>query len=175
MLTPPIPPSAGPVRAEGPSGRVTGRLWAYVALLVAVLALTGLSQTPPGRWLLKSIGVLGSGSGYTELSFADPGGLPRRLAAKVTVSDLPFTIHNLTRQDRQYSWSVTMTSRGKTRRAATGATGLVNGARLTVTPRLRIECVPGPLRVTVQVSGSSTESIDFHATCTRGAAHGGQG
>jgi hypothetical protein len=168
------PPTVGPVRVENRSRRVPERLRAYVALLGAVFAVAGLTQTPPGRQLLKSIGVVGSGSGYTELAFADPGGLPRRLTAKMTVSDLPFTIHNLTGQDRQYSWSVTMTSRGKTGRAATGVTGLANGARLTVTPRLRIECVPGPMSVTVQVSGSSTESIDFHATCARGAADGGR-
>jgi hypothetical protein len=163
--------AVGPDWAEDPPGTAPARVWAYVALLVSVVVAAGLSQTPLGQALLRAVGVVASGTGYTELAFVAPGSLPQRLATKTTLRGPPFMIHNRTGQGLDYRWTVTVTSHGSAQPEATGTTALTNGAHLIVAPTLQLHCAPGPMTVTVQLSGSvsgaRTESVGFHATCTR--------
>jgi hypothetical protein len=135
-----------------------------VLLLTAVLAAGLLFQTPPGRYVLRSAGLLGAPAAYTELAFTGPGNLPQQLIA-ANVTNLPaFEIHNATGAGRRYRWSVTLSSAGGTAQVATGQASVADGHVTTLAPSVTVECRPGPVTVTVRLADSG-ESIDFKADC----------
>ncbi|WP_067820353.1 hypothetical protein [Actinomadura kijaniata] len=149
----------------------------YLILLAFVVAVGGLVQTPPGRSLLESAGLVGATEHYSELAFTDPGQLQRVL---VGGSELPlaFSIHNATDQRRTYTWSVTATAQNAAPGAGTAQGGAAQNAvqRLdggqtvlapdedaTITTRPRVMCRPGTLRVEVRLD--DRRAIAYQAEC----------
>ncbi|GAA1544843.1 hypothetical protein GCM10009678_29370 [Actinomadura kijaniata] len=144
----------------------------YLILLAFVVAVGGLVQTPPGRSLLESAGLVGATEHYSELAFTDPGQLQRVL---VGGSELPlaFSIHNATDRRRTYTWSVTATVQNATPQAGTaqnavqrldgGQTVLAPDEDATITTRPRVMCRPGTLRVEVRLD--DRRAIAYQAEC----------
>jgi hypothetical protein len=158
---PPANPMSGRTDVGRPASR---RRWPYALLLMIVLAAGVLFQTPPGRDVLRSAGVLGTPAAYTELAFTGPGDLPQQLVA-ANVTKLPaFEIHNVTGAAHRYRWSVTLSSARGAVQAATGEAPVADGRVATLAPSVRVECRPGPLTVTVRLA-TSGESINFRADC----------
>lgn len=160
----PVPGGAAGAPASG------GRRWPYIMLLLAVLAAGALSETPPGRGVLRAAGVIGTPAAYTELAFVTPTDLPQQLVAAETTNIPPFVIHNATGAAHRYRWSVTLSSAGTARPSATGETAVAAGAQNTIAPAVRADCRPGPLTVTIALAGDAgstgdAESISFTADC----------
>jgi hypothetical protein len=157
----PANPMPGRADVDRPAGR---RRWPYVLLLMIVLAAGVVFQTPAGRDVLRSAGVLGTPAAYTELAFTAPDDLPQQLVA-ANVTKIPaFEIHNVTGTAHRYRWSVTVSSASGAMQAAAGETPVAVGHVATLAPSARVECRPGPLTVTVQLA-TSGESISFRADC----------
>lgn len=133
-------------------------------LLLIVLAAGALSQTPPGRAVLRSAGLVGAPAAYTELAFTAPKDLPQQVVATEVTTLPPFEIHNATGEARRYRWSVTLSSAGGAVQAATGEASLADGKRATIAPTVKVECRPGPLTATIRLAAGG-ESIKFTADC----------
>ncbi|MBO2446743.1 hypothetical protein J4573_06550 [Actinomadura barringtoniae] len=153
--------------------------------MAVVLILGGFGQTPPGRHLLRTAGILGSPASYTELAFAAPKSLPREISPGSPLPQVSFMIHNSTDRARDYRWSVTLAPRQETagqpaapakptapaRPAApttltTGNLNLADGGSTTVTPQAaKVACVSGPVVLTVRLEGSG-ETLSWQADCT---------
>lgn len=158
-------PPASPVSSRTDTVRPAGRRrWPYVLLLVIILAVGVLSQTPPGRNVLRSAGVLGTPAAYTELAFTTPDQLPQQLVVANVTKVPAFEIHNVTGAARRYRWSVTLSSAGGAVQSAAGQASVADGHRATLTPSVRVDCRPGPLTVSVSLA-TSGESIRFRADC----------
>lgn len=144
-----------------PGGR---RRWSYGLLLLTVLAMGAVCQTPPGRAVLRSAHIVGAPAAYTELTFVAPADLPSKLVATSAMNVPAFEIHNVTGETRNYRWSVILGSAGHSVRSATGETSLADGQRKTLSPALNVDCRPGAVTMTVKLAGSD-ESIAFKADC----------
>jgi hypothetical protein len=156
-----VSPAPGRTLADRPGNR---RRWPYLLLLTTVLAAGVLSQTPPGRSMLRVASVAGVAAAYTELAFAAPQDLPSQLAA-AEVTTLPtFQIHNVTGEARVYRWSVTLSSTGGAVQSKTGEAPIADGKRAMISPVLKVDCRPGPLTATIRLA-SSGESIKFTTDC----------
>jgi len=174
----------GPPGLPGlPAGLVSRRRAPYIALLAVVLILGGLGQTPPGRHLLRTAGILGSPASYTELAFAAPKSLPREISPGSPLPQVSFMIHNSTGRARDYRWSVTLAPRPETagqpaapaqpaaptKPAApttltAGSLNLADGGSTTVTPQAKVACASGPVVLTVRLEGSG-ETLAWQADC----------
>lgn len=160
MPDPPAGDAAEPARGAG--GR-TGRRRSYIALLIVLLAATGFAQTTPGQDLLRSAGVTGATGAYSGLAFGSPAELPRKLLPGADLPPLPFIVHNATGSTRTYHWTVELAGSGEERRVAAGQATLVDGGSIVITPKGRVSCTGGPVRVSVRLD--RRHSIDYHATC----------
>ena len=158
---PQVKPIFGHTLADRPGNR---RRWPYLLLLTIILAAGVLSQTPPGRSMLRVAGIVGAPASYTELAFAAPQELPQQLVA-TDVTTLPaFEIHNVTGRTRRYRWSVTLRSTGGAMQSATGDAAVADGKLAIVSPVLKVGCWPGPLTATIRLV-SRGESLGFTADC----------
>lgn len=161
---PPAGGSTGPAQRPTEHGRRRRR--PYILLLVALLAATGLGQTPPGRNFLRSAGVTGPTGHYSELAFSTPGDLARELYPGDALPALPFLVRNATGATRTYHWTVELTGSGAPRQVAAGQATLLDGGGITITPQGRVACTTGPVRVTVRLD--QHRSIGYDAACVSG-------
>lgn len=143
-----------------------------MALLVGAALLLGLAQTAVGRDALDSLGVRNDDGGFTELSFAQPGDLPRRMTEDVVVK-VPFFIRNRETGPRAYRWVVEQHSGARTRVLASGSTATTAVGRAAyVSPELALPCDRVRSQAVVRVVGID-QSIDFWTKCSPAAAHAG--
>jgi hypothetical protein len=139
------------------------KLRGLAVLAVAVLAVVGLAQTPPGHALMRGMGLSAAPAAYTQLSFARPQSLPVTVTSPAAVP-VPFEIRNTSPVRRTYLWSITLTRAGSTERLATGAVLIPAGGTAAIVRTARFSCPAGPVRLDVGLA-SPQESIDLLATC----------
>jgi hypothetical protein len=140
------------------------KLWSFVALVAAVLAVAILAQTGAGQSLMRDVGLSKTPAGYTQLSFARPQSLPSTLPSPGATVHVPFEIRNSSGAQHTYRWSVTLSRGGSTDHLTSGGTRVRAGAAVTVAPAVTVSCTHGRVRLDVGLA-SPRESIDFFATC----------
>jgi hypothetical protein len=149
---------------------VSGSRVLGVALLVGAVVLLGLAQTGPGGDALGSLGLRSPSEGYTELGFKASGSLPERVTAPTATPDMPFIVGNREGGDRTYRWIIQARDRHGVRQVATGTTPrLASGSSLIVTPRVRLACAEGRVRVIVRLVRPA-QSIAYWTRCGKAAS-----
>lgn len=156
-----VDPPAVPDTGHGGSRRRS-----YIVLLIALLVVTGFSQTPPGRALLGLAGVTASGGAYSELAFGAPKDLPRELFPGDPLPPLPFVVRNVTGETHTYRWTVGLAGAADEHRVAAGHATVIDGSTVTIMPSGRVVCAAGPVRVTVRLDEDHV--IAYQAVCADG-------
>lgn len=140
------------------------KLRSSLGIAVAVVALAGLAQTPPGHAALRGLGLSAAPAGYTALSFARAGALPTTLPTPAATATAPFQIRNATSAAHRYRWSITLRQGTASRRLATGTTEVAAGRTVTVSKPVTFSCPSGRVRLTVSLA-APPESIGLWASC----------
>jgi hypothetical protein len=139
--------------------------WTRLTVVIAVLLLfVGVFQSPPGRSILKKIGLVGDPSSFTAIAFANPKDLPLQLASARTKLNLAFTISNDTSAVADYQWTVTVTTNKKAGTANSGYAQLAPNVTTTIARQIVITCKKGQAEVTVSLK-SPDEHIDAIMAC----------
>jgi hypothetical protein len=133
-------------------------------VVVAVLLLVGICQSPPGRSILKAVGLIGSPTSFTAIAFAKPQSLPVQLASPHTKLDLSFTISNDTSNMQDYQWTVSVVADNKSTLASNGYIQLAPNGAVTVARDINIVCKAGQAEVTVGLKNTN-EHVDAWMTC----------
>lgn len=154
--------------AEPDTGHGGSRRRSYIVLLIALLVVTGFSQTPPGRALLGLAGVTASGGAYSELAFGAPKDLPRELFPGDPLPPLPFVVRNVTGETHTYRWTVGLAGSVDEHQVAAGRATVIDGSTVTIVPRGRVACAVGPVRVTVRLDEDHV--IAYQAVCVAGTS-----
>jgi hypothetical protein len=139
--------------------------WARLTVVIAVpLLFIGVFQSPPGRSILKKIGLVGDPSSFTAIAFANPQDLPLQLASARAKLNLAFTISNDTSTVKDYQWTVTVTANKKSATTSSGHTQLASNVTTTIARQIVITCNAGQAEVAVSLK-SPDEHIDAIMTC----------
>jgi hypothetical protein len=164
--------ATAPPHARPHAGRTSRIPRAFAPALVCafVIAALGFAQTAPGAAVLRKLGVAGAPERFTELSFANPNGLPGSAGSRAL--PVTFRLHDEEGGPRTYDWTVAAASGGAPRALAGGSTRVADGQVVQVRQSVKVPCTTGRTRISVELL-KPAESIGFWVDCTRGS--GGHG
>lgn len=140
------------------------RHWGLAALIVVVLACTGMAQTPSGHALLRVAGLYEEPASYTALSFSSPQTLTNAVFTKKARVSVPFTIRNVSGASRTYDWSIDVVHGRVSQVSSKGSVTVAAQGTANVTRSLSTTCPSGRIQLVVRLA-SPAESIDFWVAC----------
>lgn len=136
-----------------------------VVLVAVVLIAIALSQTPPGRGVLRLAGLAQGSPVFTALYFTNPDRLPTQLRTGHVQFPVSFTVQNSSQAAKTYRWRIDVQDGKNTAHVAAGQLSLPGGGTAAETKAVKTVCRSGGgLRIIVSLAAPA-DSIDFRVVC----------
>jgi hypothetical protein len=156
------------VRKEGTEHPARRSTISFVVAVVLVVVLVAGAQSAPGRSVLRTAGLMGSPERYSELYFAHPDQLERRVPASGAPLRMEFTVRNREGSARVYHWHLSAGPKpGRNPGGLSGTLSLAAGRSATIVRRLVPPCRGARDRLSVRIS--DTEAIGYWISCRQPA------
>lgn len=143
---------------------MSGSNWRAAGLVAIVALVAGVSQTGPGRAVLRESGLSERPATYTSLAFLHPQSLPEQLGTKQARENVSFTITNTGSTAYNYQWSVRVVQGQGSRSVAAGSVLVASGGNVSITRSVKISCPHGQVQIVVSLV-RPVESIDAWMAC----------
>lgn len=134
-----------------------------VAVIAAVLIAIVFTQTPPGRGVLRLVG-LQSPPAYTALYFTNPDRLPAELHTGHVQFPVTFSVQNSSQSDKTYQWRIAVQD-GRTTTNVFGKLSLAGGATAVETKAVKAVCRSGGALQVIVSLATPADAINFRVVC----------